>query len=124
MQKWTVRAALSLLHGLYLLLAISASAVEPADARIKAALYDIDRYEKQFAGKTSERATVVRRVLKLLTISRGKLGSCREGVRVINRVLSKSVCKSYLNPFSRSAIRFSGLVWRGMAELDAISTLF
>lgn len=73
MQKLTVRAALSLLHGLYLLLAISASAVEPADARIKAALYDIDRYEKQFAGKTSERATVVRRVLKLLTISRGKL---------------------------------------------------
>ncbi len=73
MQKRTLRAILCLLSVLYSSLVTPVSAAAPADAKIKAALYDIDRYEKQFAGKTSERAPTVKRALKLLTISREKL---------------------------------------------------
>ncbi|MEM7252875.1 MAG: hypothetical protein AAF493_15775 [Pseudomonadota bacterium] len=70
------RVVRNLILGLALALSslfLSARAAPPADANIKAALYDIERYEKQFLGKSSERAPTVKRTLKLLTIARQKL---------------------------------------------------
>ncbi|MEM9304950.1 MAG: hypothetical protein AAGE01_22755 [Pseudomonadota bacterium] len=55
------------------LLALSVWAADPADADIKAALYDIDRYEQQFGAVTQARTTNVKRTLKLLEIARGRL---------------------------------------------------
>jgi hypothetical protein len=48
-------------------------AAEPVDNHVKNALLDIARYEKQFAGKTSAIASTVKRSLKLLTLTRGRL---------------------------------------------------
>lgn len=54
---------------------LSISAAPPADSQIKNAAYDIDRYYKQFAGKTNVSASTAKRTLKLLTISRQNLDS-------------------------------------------------
>ncbi len=48
-------------------------AAEPVDNHVKNALLDIARYEKQFAGKTSASASMVKRSLKLLTLTRQRL---------------------------------------------------
>ena len=48
-------------------------AAEPVDSYVKSALSDIERYEKQFAGKTSANASTVKRSLKLLGLTRGRL---------------------------------------------------
>ena len=48
---------------------------EPADAQIKGALYDIDKYEKQFAGQNPVNAVTVNRTLKLLRLTRQRLDS-------------------------------------------------
>ena len=50
-------------------------AVEPADSQIKGAFGDIDRYEKQFSGKSNPRASNVKRALKLLKLTRQRLDS-------------------------------------------------
>lgn len=47
--------------------------VEPADSRIKGALIDIERYEREFGTATSARATNVNRALKLLSLTRQRL---------------------------------------------------
>ena len=44
-------------------------AAEPVDRYVKSALSDIERYEKQFAGKTSANASTVKRSLKLSVCS-------------------------------------------------------
>ena len=54
---------------------VASQAAEPADSNIKGALYDIEKYEKQFAGKTSVNPSTVKRTLKLLTITRQRLDS-------------------------------------------------
>jgi len=60
--------------------AVLSHAVEPADSVIKHALADIERYEKQFAGKTSASAASVKRTLKLLDLTRERLdGSQNKG---------------------------------------------
>jgi len=48
-------------------------AAEPVDNHVKNALLDIERYEKQFAGKSSANASTVKRTLKLLTLTRQRL---------------------------------------------------
>jgi hypothetical protein len=58
-----------------LLLPISALAATPADNQIKNALYDIDRYEKQIAGKTTLSKATANRTLKLLGIAKSNLES-------------------------------------------------
>ncbi len=50
-------------------------AAEPVDNHVKGALADIERYEKQFAGKTSANASTVKRTLKLLALTRQRLDS-------------------------------------------------
>lgn len=47
----------------------------PADSQIKNALYDIDRYEQQIAGKTTLNKATANRTLKLLRIADGNLKS-------------------------------------------------
>ena len=50
-------------------------AIDPADSLIKGALGDIDRYQKQFAGKTNPRASNIKRALKILNLTRQRLDS-------------------------------------------------
>jgi hypothetical protein len=50
-------------------------ALEPADSKIKGALGDIERYEKQFVGKSNPRASNIKRALKLLNLTRQRLDS-------------------------------------------------
>lgn len=69
--KQIALVALATLGGLAM--TFSAVAAEPADADIKAALYDIERYEQQFAGVTEARDSQVNRTLKLLSIAKGRL---------------------------------------------------
>jgi hypothetical protein len=55
--------------------AVALTAAEPADNNIKGALYDIEKYEKQFLGLSSANASSVNRSLKLLNLTRQRLDS-------------------------------------------------
>ena len=55
------------------LLVSSAVAAEPADAAIKGALSDVEKYEKQFAASTPVNKAAVNRTLKLLTLTKERL---------------------------------------------------
>lgn len=50
-------------------------AEDPVDSHVKNALADIERYENQFAGKTSVNASTIKRTLKLLKLTRERLDS-------------------------------------------------
>lgn len=50
-------------------------AAEPADNQIKGALYDTEKYEKQFGGQSSANPSSVNRSLKLLNLTRQRLDS-------------------------------------------------
>lgn len=52
---------------------VSANAAEPADAQIKSALADIQKFEAQFAGNSSPNPATVNRTLKLLALTRERL---------------------------------------------------
>ncbi len=59
---------------LVILLCVATNSAFANDAHeIKNILYDITKYEKQFAGKTTARKTNVNRALKLLTLTRQRL---------------------------------------------------
>ena len=48
-------------------------AVDPADNQIKGALYDIEKYEKQFGSQTSANPSSIKRSLRLLALTRQRL---------------------------------------------------